>query len=153
MGFAYSDRLMQSKPTWPINARAGQGQGPDGSTPRARSQSIDLQLAELAALPHDWNEDGAPPISTLALRLARHLLALRPALAEIGEIHPSPEGGVLIEYVRNRWDLTVEISANGAMEIYGFQIDGTLKLYPVPYPPLGIELLEVLDGVGGPSWA
>ncbi len=122
------------------------------STSDAPWRAVDQRLSELAALPPNWNDEDAPVISPLALNLARQLLSLRPQLTGVSDLFPSPDGGVLIEYVRGSWDLSVEISPTGTLEIFGFEIGGSLKLYPLPYLTISVEFLEVLDGVGGPSW-
>jgi hypothetical protein len=114
--------------------------------------TAEARLAEMEALSPNWNDDGAPPISGLALQITRQLLALRPPLIRISELFPSPDGGVLMEYVRGSWDLTVEVGADGTLEIYGFEIDGTLKVFPHPYPSMNAVFLDALDTVGGPGW-
>ncbi len=152
MAYAYSDRLMPSKPIPPRASPAHHSEPQQSHATGPLWLLVQDRLAELAALPADWNDEGAPPISVLALEITRQLLALRPPLMRLSELFPSPEGGVLMEYVRGSWDLTVEISADGTLEIFGFEIDGTLKLFPHPYPSLNAEFLVALDTAGGPEW-
>ncbi|MDH0865737.1 hypothetical protein [Mitsuaria sp. GD03876] len=152
MAYAYSDRLMPSKPKPPLVPPARVV----GAQPTHRIDApwlaVEKRLDELAALPANWNDEGSPPISASALHVTRQLLAHRRPLIGLGVLFPSPDGGVLIEYVRGHWDLTVEINADGSLEIFGFEIGGTLKLYPRPYPSLDAEFLDVLDAMGGPGW-
>ena len=152
MAYAYSDRLMPSKPIPPRASQAHQSKPQRPHSTDAQWLHVEKRLAELEALPADWNDDGAPPIAALALALTRQLLALRPPLIRLGELFPSPEGGVLVEYVRGAWDLTVEVSPDGTVEIFGFEIDGNLKLFPHPYPSMNAEFLEAFDNAGGPEW-
>lgn len=152
MAYAYSDRLMPSKPIPPRASPARRSEPQRPHSADARWPLVEQRLDELAALPADWNDDGAPPISPLALAVTRQLLAQRPPLIQLGELFPSPEGGVLLEYVRGSWDLTVEVSADGTLEIFGYEIDGTLKLFPDPYPCMNAEFLKALDTAGGPEW-
>ncbi|WP_431259641.1 hypothetical protein ACQ86G_05415 [Roseateles chitinivorans] len=152
MAYAYSDRLMPPKPILPRASPAHPSEPAQRHSSGARWLFVEERLTELAALPSNWNDDGAPPISVLALEITRQLLALRPPLIRLSELFPSPEGGVLIEYVRGSWDLTVEISADGTLEIFGFEIDGTRKLFPHPYPSLDANFFAALDTAGGPQW-
>jgi hypothetical protein len=152
MAYAYSDRLMPSKSIPPRAPPARPSEQQQTNTVDTQWAAVEERLVELAALPADWNDDGAPPISALALQITRQLLALRPQLIRLSELFPSPDGGVLMEYVRGTWDLTVEVSGDGTLEIFGFEIDGTRKLFPHPYPSMSIEFLDALDTAGGPEW-
>jgi hypothetical protein len=152
MAYAYSDRLMPSKPISPRTSPVHQSELQQPGTTDAQWVAVEERLAELATLPADWNDEGAPPISPLALQITRQLLALRPPLIALIQLFPSPEGGVLMEYVRGTWDLSIEVSADGTLEIFGFEIDATLKLFPRPYPSANAEFLDVLDTAGGPAW-
>lgn len=152
MAYAYSDRLMPSKSNPPRMPQTHVGELSHSFQTDAQWLAVEQRLAELAALPSNWNDDGAPPISASALQVTRQLLAQRRPLIGLSVIFPSPDGGVLIEYVRGVWDLTVEVSPDGSLEIFGFEIGGTLKLYPRPYSHISPEFLDVLDATGGPEW-
>lgn len=151
MAYALPDRLMPSKPIPPCGPPAHPGEAQE-TPPLPPWAAVEDRLAELAALPADWNDDGAPPISAIALRVTRQLLLVRPLLIGLGDLFPSPDGGVLMEYIRGTWDLTVEVGADGTLEIFGFEIGGTGKLYPKPYPVMDAEFLRALDAAGGPAW-
>jgi hypothetical protein len=151
MAYALPDRLMPSQPISPSSVPYAEG-CPEAPPSGAPWVAVESRLAELAALPADWNDDGAPPISATALRITRQLFLARPPLIGLGDLFPSPDGGVLLEYIRGTWDLTVEVSANGTLEIFGFEIGGTLRLYPKPYPGINAEFLRALDTAGGPAW-
>ena len=110
MAYALPDRLMPSKPIPPCGPPAHPGEAQE-TPPLPPWAAVEDRLAELAALPADWNDDGAPPISAIALRVTRQLLLARPPLVGLGDLFPSPDGGVLMEYIRGTWDLTVEVGA------------------------------------------
>jgi hypothetical protein len=80
------------------------------------------RLAELAALPPDWDSYGGDPPTTRAIVTARQLVAAiaerandRPADAAPWFIAPVPDGGVQLEWRGPARELTVTVGPNGSL--------------------------------------
>lgn len=81
------------------------------------------RVAELAKLPPDWDADGSPPPSPVAVAEACRLLvavyeAADPgALANVLPHHvaPVPGGGILLEWRGADEDVEVDVDAHGAL--------------------------------------
>jgi hypothetical protein len=104
------------------------------------------RVAELAKLPPDWDADGSPPPSPVAVAEACRLLvavyeaADRSALANVLPFHvaPVPGGGILLEWRGTAEDVEVDVDAHGAL--------GYLTVDRRPSPPR----FEERDGA---AWA
>jgi hypothetical protein len=62
-------------------------------------------------------------LSILAAAVAARLLTARPGLSGSYHIYPMDDGGLLFEFVHAGWDYSTEIEPQGAIEIYGVQVD------------------------------
>ena len=94
----------------------------------ANMKRCEDRLRELRNLNPDWyDEDSVAPTSK-ALDDAGKILKTIPKLAESTLIFPTPVGGVLFEYECGGWDYSVEIDADGKIEIFGIEIEGTNDL-------------------------
>jgi hypothetical protein len=61
-----------------------------------------IDISELAALPENWDGYGAVRIKQPALDVLATMKAI-----------PSTDGGLLIEWTRNGWDVTIGIGPDG----------------------------------------
>ena len=142
---------MPRKPS-PHNPAPPSPPGRRAPATHAQWTRIDARLSELALLPANWDDHGAAAIGPQCMMTTRQLLLIRPALAEASELFPTVEGGILVEFVHNGWDLTIEVGPTGTLEIYGFQIGGSDQLLPQAYSSLDDLFLKQFDSLGEAKW-
>jgi hypothetical protein len=103
------------------------------------------RLAHLEILKQGWLAGGGNAIGAAALAGANILLSKRPAFSKVFSIYPTEEGGVLFEFETAGWDLAVEFSATGEVELYGVQVDGDEEIAPRRFADVTPQFLEELD--------
>ena len=96
----------------PFTAMLGEGV-PEGAK-RCASR-----LLYLLRLSNDWYDEESRAPTALSLSAATAILRLVPALVPFVSIFPMYSGGVMFEYEHDQWDWSVEIHANGEVEIHG----------------------------------
>jgi hypothetical protein len=82
------------------------------------------RISGLRALEIGWHDGNGLAISSEAAATAARLLTARPSLSGSYHIYPMDDGGLLFEFVHTGWDYSIEIKPQGAIEIYGVQVDG-----------------------------
>lgn len=98
-------------------------------------EAIASRLADLAALPRNWDSYGAHPISERALFLAEffvlrgmaHLKHLGASSTEPFAVAPVSDGGVQIEWRGASGSVEVEISPDGDIGLLLVRGDGPMK--------------------------
>ncbi|UEM08307.1 hypothetical protein J4G43_026205 [Bradyrhizobium barranii subsp. barranii] len=103
------------------------------------------RLAELRALSDGWHDGVGRRIADDAVELANRFLGKRPTLSKRYHIYPTEEGGILIEFEANSWDISVEFLPGGGMELYGVQIDGADELQPVQFSDIDGDFMAAFD--------
>lgn len=103
------------------------------------------RLAELKGLQDGWHNGDGRSVSEAAEQAAQRLLDKRPLLAADYFIFPTFTGGLLFEIKQGEWDYSVEIGANGTIEMFGVQIDGPEEMEPVEFASVDEDFLAVFD--------
>ena len=103
------------------------------------------RVDELRALGAGWHDGGGEAISLKAVDAATALLAKRPDLASAYRIFPTLSGGVTFEFETGGWDLSVELTPDGASELYGVKLDGPEEIEPQGFPDLGDAFFVAFD--------
>ena len=111
------------------------------------------RIAELLALPDGWHDGGGLAVAAGAARSVTALLSARPALAEIACIYPTDEGGLLVEFIRAGWDISVEVGPTGLATLYGTEQQGPDSFDGIDSAPVSdgrvLGVLDVLLASGG----
>jgi len=103
------------------------------------------RLNDISNLPKGWHHDTGERVSPQALGVANQLLMKRPSLCSSFRIFPTLQGGVLIEFDANGWDISIEISFTGELELYGVEIAGPGELDDQIFPQIDEAFLAALD--------
>jgi hypothetical protein len=107
------------------------------------------RLHEISALKDGWDDEGGRAISQSARDAALAFLHKRPVMSGCYMIFPTRDGGVLFEFEKNGWDLSVEFSADGAVEFFGIEIDGDGELPPTHFDRVDEQFIEQFDKHAG----
>ncbi len=99
-------------------------------------------LGHLAA---GWHDGEGRLIDPRALDAANSLLSRRPHLATAYHIYPTTSGGVLFEFDSDGWDLSVEFTPEGALELFGVREDGPGEISPESFESLDQRFLVAFD--------
>lgn len=143
MAYAISEHLMPRR-TPPSNRQAS----PKVLAP-GRLAHLQSRLNELGDLPPGWDDKGSPPIGMLALSTTRDLLMSHPTIGDRADLFPTAAGGVLVEFLLNGWDLSIEVQPNGTLELYGFEIGTKKEILPTTFPRADSRFDAALDAFGG----
>ena len=73
----------------------------------ASALDVEARLAELAALPADWDSHGAKPVEATAIEMARRVIAA--ADRAPWWISPLPDGSVTVEWRAGRRTVEIDI--------------------------------------------
>ncbi|WP_125255469.1 hypothetical protein [Brevundimonas fluminis] len=103
------------------------------------------RLAELRKLEDGWYDGEGLGVSEAADQAAQRLLDKRPLFAAHYLIFPTVAGGILFEIEQNGWDYSVEIAADGSVEMFGVQIDGPDEMEPQNFDGINDAFVEVFD--------
>ncbi|MEE8627254.1 hypothetical protein [Methylobacterium ajmalii] len=103
------------------------------------------RLAELSSLRDGWNDGDGSSISKTAIDAARQLVARRPGLSAIFRIYPTNEGGVSFEFQSGNWDYSVEFHADGSIEMYGVELNGSNEMDPTQFDGPGDAFTALFD--------
>jgi len=103
------------------------------------------RIAELSALSDGWHDGAGRRIADDAVELANRFLSKRPTLSKQYHIYPTEEGGILVEFEANLWDISVEFLPEGGVELYGVQIDGAEELQPVHFSDIDGDFMTAFD--------
>lgn len=108
------------------------------------------RLAELLALPDGWHDGEGSSVADAAGEAAQKFLDKRPLLAAHYLIFPTLSGGILIEIEQGGWDFSVEFDPNGAVEMFGVQVDGPDEMEAKEFPAVDDDFVAVFDArLGG----
>ena len=103
------------------------------------------RLFEIGMLADGWDDGRGSVIAVDVMASANTLLRKRPFLCSAYRIFPTVTGGVLFEFETNGWDLSLEIVEGGAVEIFGFEVDGEDELLPKRFDGVAADVLAELD--------
>ena len=82
------------------------------------------RIARLRELRDGWHDGTGKAPTPRAADAALLLLATTPGIADGCAIFPTDAGGMLLEFVRSGWDLSVEIHPDGMASLSGVETDG-----------------------------
>ncbi len=82
------------------------------------------RISSLRSLSDGWHDGSGKAPTHEAAATATRLVSRKPDMAGSYRIFPTRAGGLLIEFVRDGWDYSIEIGASGKLEIYGTEIGG-----------------------------
>ncbi len=103
------------------------------------------RLSEFESLREGWLDGAGESIAKDAIRAADAFLTKRPAFAETYGIFPTADGGILIEFQNGTWDIAVEFTKAGAIEMSGVEINGPNDLQSRAFESLNEAFLEEFD--------
>lgn len=109
------------------------------------------RLAEVQAAGGDWHDGEGPAISRHAVDKASKFLSKRSSLAAHYRIFPTEEGSVLFEFEVSGWDLSLEFSSNGSVQLFGVEIDGPDEMGPETFNDLDDGFFELFDKITRPG--
>lgn len=82
------------------------------------------RISELSQLQNGWHDGNGLAITSQAVETANKVMNLNHEMNNHYSIFPTDEGGLLIEFIREKWDYSIEIHQDGKLEIYGTEILG-----------------------------
>lgn len=82
------------------------------------------RLRQLSELQDGWFDGTGSAVSAAAMESAHLVLAARPDLAVSAAIFPTHQGGISVEFVRGRWEMSIEIAPDGSLYVVGVELDG-----------------------------
>jgi hypothetical protein len=103
------------------------------------------RIMEIASLPKGWHDGDGKKISTRAVAVAKEFVMQRPEMAGILYIYPTINGGILFEFEKGKWDLSLEILPSGTIELYGVRIDSDEVLEPLSFAALEPSLMKEIN--------
>jgi hypothetical protein len=103
------------------------------------------RLVEISHLPEGWHDGTGSAINPVAIAAAEAFLKVRSFCTPKLKIYPDEAGGVLLEVEQNGWDISIEFSADGTIELYGIESEGDEELDPVGFETVGDEFLAEFD--------
>jgi hypothetical protein len=120
----------------------------DDGNPRPKwFRGVLAGFAKLAALPGNWDGEGALPVDRQAINRALAAIErLLPASAEAPSIVPLPDSGLQIEWHRSGADLEIEFRPDGDIQFYYYE-ETTMDEREGPVGPNFIGIRELLPRV------
>jgi hypothetical protein len=115
----------------------------------ANLERCKARISTLRALKKGWHDGDGLAITDAAAAVAARLLTARPGLSGSYHIYPMDDGGLLFEFVHAGWDYSTEIGPQGAIEIYGVQVDGPREVDTKGFETVNDDFLGHLDGLTG----
>lgn len=103
------------------------------------------RLSDLGQLPAGWQDGEGWAISAVAIESALEFLKRRSAFSPLVKIYPIENGGVLVELAQGGWDISIEFLPDGAVEMYGIELDGEDEFEAVHFEVLSDDFFSDLD--------
>lgn len=104
-----------------------------------------VRIAEIGSFQPGWNDSHGAAISKSVVEAADAFLVRRPGFSSAYKIFPTEAGGILVDFEFAGWDYSVEFAADGAVEMYGVEIDGPGEMEPVHFGDVGDAFMEEFD--------
>lgn len=108
-----------------------------------------VRLAEIAEFKDGWDDGYGRAATAKALESAAIFLGKRPLLCSTYAIFPTTMGGILFEFEANGWDLSLEFSPEGSIEMFGIQIEDVGELLPISFNSVDSNLIAEFDKYAG----
>lgn len=104
------------------------------------------RLNTLRSLKNGWHssEEGEP-VSDLAHTACRSFLGRRASRSKEYRIFPTIEGGLLIEFIANGWDNSVEFKPDGGVDFFGVELEGDGEFGPETFSKLDDDFYTLFD--------
>lgn len=102
------------------------------------------RLSELRALPDGWHDGEGKRVAGVALENATEFFIQRPYFCKFYRVFPNEDGGILIDFEIVGWDFSIEFGNEGAVEMYGVEIDSDREMKPLEFANIS-EFLEEFD--------
>jgi hypothetical protein len=112
---------------------------------------LSKRVIEMQQLQVGWGEGSGEKISERALRAALQFINARPDLLSFLHVYPTDDGGVLFEFESGKWDLSVEMTAAGKIELYGVRLDSDEALEPMHFDNINPHLMNQINSRVAPS--
>jgi hypothetical protein len=103
------------------------------------------RLDELARIEPGWHHGSGEAMVESAIKAAKTFIDRRPQFANAYRLYPTEAGGVLCEFDVSGWDFSIEFGADGSVEMYGVEIDGSGEMEPKLFNEMGGEFIRVFD--------
>lgn len=100
------------------------------------------RIEELADLAAGWDDGEGQPIGRAALaRTLEFVVATRSSGVEMF-IFPTTSSGILLDFALDRWEYSIEFSADGAPEMYGIEVGTKEEMLPISFDSLDALISE-----------
>lgn len=109
---------------------------------RAVFEKAMKRLSELRALADGWHDGAGKQIAGDALEGVGQFFAQRPAFCELYRIYPTEEAAILIDFEIYGWDYSIEFGSDGAIEMYGIEVDGDAEMEPLDFQSVDALVAE-----------
>ena len=106
---------------------------------------LSKRVIEMQQLQTGWGEGSGEKISERAVRAALQFINERPDLLSFLHVYPTDDGGVLFEFESGKWDLSVEMTPAGKIELYGVRIDKDEALEPMHFDTIDPFLMNQIN--------
>jgi hypothetical protein len=103
---------------------------------------LSKRVIEMQQLQSGWGEGSGERISEHAVRSALEFINAEPGLLPVLHVYPAQDGGVIFEFEHGKWDLSVEITPLGTVELYGVRTDSDEILEPMHFDDVGPQLMK-----------
>lgn len=112
-------------------------------------ESSQARLRQLAELRDGWFDGTGSAVSAAAMEAAHLVLAARPDVAVSAAIFPTQQGGLTVEFVRRKWDMSIEIAPDGSVHAVGVELDGQEETETDSFDAVDQAFLTALDACTG----
>lgn len=108
------------------------------------------RIGQIALLPSGWHDGEGEKISKPSVDAAYELIRTRLDLVGLFYIYPTIVGGIVFEFEFGGWDLSLEITPLGTIELYGVKVNDDEALEPLTFPDIKSPALmkEINDRIG-----
>lgn len=106
---------------------------------------LSKRVIEMQQLQVGWGEGSGEKISERAVRAALQFINARPDLLSFLHVYPTDDGGVLFEFESGKWDLSVEMTPAGKIELYGVRLDSDEALEPMHFDNIDPHLMNQIN--------
>jgi hypothetical protein len=103
---------------------------------------LSKRVIEMQQLQSGWGEGSGERISEHAVRSALEFINAEPGLLPVLHVYAAEDGGVIFEFEHGKWDLSVEITPSGTVELYGVRTDSDEILEPMHFDDVGPRLMK-----------
>ena len=103
------------------------------------------RLEEIGKLTAGWLDGEGAATERSAITTAFEFIKRRPTLSPLLKLYPNNHGGILAELEQGGWDISVEFSPDGTVEMYGIETEGDDEFEPITFENLSDDFFTDFD--------